>query len=83
MKKIWKYIDQKDYDADTKYNLAVLLFSTIYALTGLLLWLVIRIWVLSSVDWMLCFMGYPAVVSCVITFIYSASHSFHNGKYLK
>ena len=64
MKNLWTYIEKKKWHADTKYRVALLILGTLFALAGLALWLIIRIWALSTWDWML----------------YSCNHDFHDGK---
>ena len=50
MKNLWTYIEKKKWHADTKYRVALLILGTLFALAGLALWLIIRIWALSTWD---------------------------------
>ena len=80
MKNLWTYIENKNWHADTKYRVALLIFGTLYALAGFAVWLIIRIWALSTWDWMVCFLGYPVVISWFVVLFYSCNHDFHDGK---
>ena len=80
MKNIWAYIERKKWHAGTKYRVALLILGTLYALVGLAVWLIIRIWALSTWDWMVCFIGYPIVISRFVVFLYSCNHDFHDGR---
>lgn len=80
MKNLWTYIENKNWHADTKYRVALLILGTLFALAGLALWLIIRIWALSTWDWMVCFIGYPVVISWFVVLLYSCNHDFHDGK---
>ena len=78
MKNLWTYIDKKKWHADTKYRVALLILGTLYALAGFAVWLIIRIWALSTWDWMVCFLGYPVVISWFVVFFFSFIHDFHD-----
>ncbi len=79
MKKLWIYLDEKNLPAVNKYHLAFILYGSLSALFGFLLWSVLRIWMFSTLDWMICFIGYPVVISFVIVFICGCNNEFHNG----
>lgn len=79
MRTLWTYLDGKNWQAGTKYKIILLLLGTVFALTGFAVWLIIRIWTLSTWDWMICFIGYPVVISWFAVFFYSCKHSFHSG----
>lgn len=83
MKKLWTYIDSKSWSAHKKYQVAVTVFSLIYALAGLLLWAVVSIFTLNQIQWMFCFMGYPLFISWVVVFFYAGKHGFHQGPHKK
>lgn len=80
MKNVWTYIGKKNWPATTKYKVAFLILGTLYALAGFATWLIIRMWALSTLDWMFCFIGYPVVISWLVVFLYSCNHDFHDGK---
>lgn len=79
MKNLWTWIDNKAWKATTKFKAALLILGILYALAGFSVWLVISIWMLSTPDWMLCFIGYPVVVSWFTVYFYFLRHGFHNG----
>lgn len=81
MKSLWTYIEKKKWRADKKYRAALLLFGSVFALIGFALWLIVRIWALSTWDWMVCFVGYPIAASWLAVFFYSNDHAFHDGEY--
>jgi len=76
MKLIWEYINNKDYTPDKKYKAALLLTAAIFALIGLIVWLIVRIWALQGIEWLFCFTGYPAFMAIPTVFIYSGRHRF-------
>ncbi len=80
MKRLWTYIEGKNWRTETKYRFALLIVETVFALVGLAVWLIIRIWALSTWDWMVCFIGYPIVISWFYVFLYGYNHDFHNGR---
>lgn len=80
MNKIYKMIERMDIKKERKYQLAILMMSILYMLIGLCAWLIIRTIALSSIDWMICFMGYPMFISWIRLFLYTSNHSFHTGR---
>ncbi len=79
MKTLWTYIDRKPWREETKYRTAFLIHFILSVLAGLVVWLVVRTWAFSSPDWMICFLGYPALIVFHIDIIYAYRHAFHNG----
>ncbi len=80
MKGLWRYIDEKDWKSMSKYKIAYLILAIISSILGFALWSVLRIWILSSRQWMICFIGYPILFSLFLVFFYGCKHEFHNGK---
>ncbi len=81
MDRLWTYIDGKKWTVRSKYQFALLVMGMLSALTGSALWLIVRIWAFSTWDWLICFAGYPAVISVFVVFFYSNKHGFHHGAY--
>ncbi|MCR5451687.1 MAG: hypothetical protein K6F00_03555 [Lachnospiraceae bacterium] len=79
MIKLWKYIDEKNWTASNKYKIICLLSAVLFAAIGFAVWMLIRPWILSTIDWMLCFIGYPIFFSFIVNFIYGCNHTFHDG----
>lgn len=79
MKYIWSFIDRKNWTAQTKYRAAAAAVTVIAAIAGVTAWTCLRHFFLSSMEWMLCFAGYGAAGSWIFLFLYSCSHTFHNG----
>ncbi len=79
MKAIWNYLDEKNWKRNTKYGLMQLLLGTVSAAAGFVLWLFLRKWAFSGTEWMICFIGYPLILSCVTVFLYESRHEFHDG----
>lgn len=46
---------------DKKRGLFLLINTFCFGMLGLLLWLVIHFFFLNRIDWLLCFVGYPAM----------------------
>ncbi len=70
MKMLWDLIEKQKWTAKTKYAVTLLLLGTLFALAGFSVWMVIRPYILSTVDWMLCFIGYPVVISWFVFIFY-------------
>jgi len=83
MKYLWTYIDSKNWTEENKYKVVLLISTVVFALIGLAVWLIIRHWALSTLDWMICFAGYPAAFSWFVVIFYSCRHAFHNGNAVK
>jgi len=80
MKKLWDYIDRQEWHIDKKYAVAFLIPAVLFGAAGLVIWLIVRNFALSGWDWMLCFIGYPAIVSMILVFIYGCNHEFTCGR---
>ncbi len=79
MKKIWDLIDQRNWSASAKQTFAFWIFGILSMTAGYFLWKIIGLRMLGSVDWMLCFMGYPVIFSFVMVYMYACRHEFHDG----
>jgi amino acid transporter len=79
MNALWSYIDKKNWKAEKKYKAVLKIAGIAGALAGLCIWALVRNWAFTSLDWMFCFIGYPAIISCLIAILYLYNHSFHNG----
>ena len=82
MKHIFNWIDTMDFQENTKLHLAFWFVCSIAGLSGAALWYIVQLWYLRSWDWLICFIGYPAVISWIVVLLYSYTHSFHNGKHM-
>ncbi len=81
MKKLWIYLDKKNWMAKNKYRMAFTIIGFLSGLAGFLLWMLLSTHVLSSIDWMICFIGYPIAISPVFVFVYGCNHEFHSGSF--
>ncbi len=61
MKTLWNMVNQIHIKNTWKYNLFLLLFIFINLVLGACAWLLLGRLILPGTDWLLCFMGYPAV----------------------
>ena len=61
MKTLWNMVNQIHIKNTWKYNLFLLLFIIINLVLGACAWLLLGRLILPGTDWLLCFMGYPAV----------------------
>ena len=80
MNRLWRYIENKDWNTETKYKFLLLIIGVLSAVAGFITWLLIRPEMFATVDWMLCFIGYPVFISWFIVFFYSCRHDFHDGR---
>lgn len=82
MKYIWRYLDSKKWYAQNKYRACCAVLSVLSATIGLLVWLIIRNWLLTTPELLICLIGYPVVISWFVLYIYSWNHDFHDGGYI-
>ena len=61
MKTLWNMVHQIDVKNTWKNNLFLVLFILINMVLGACAWLLLGRLILPGTDWLLCFMGYPAV----------------------
>lgn len=76
MNTLWTLIDEKKWKPETKYAVILSILGTLFGLVGFLVWLIIKNWAFSTPDWMLCFIGYPVLLSWYIVVFYSCGHEF-------
>lgn len=78
IKLLWNLIDRKNYPIETKIKMVLLISGILYGLFGFLIWLPVHLIALDSLDWLLCFIGYPIILSCFTVVFYSCRHEFHD-----
>ena len=61
MKTLWNMVNQIHIKNTWKNNLFLVLFILINMVMGACAWLLLGRLILPGTDWLLCFMGYPAV----------------------
>ena len=61
MKTLWNMFNQIDVKNTCKNKLFLVLFILINMVLGACAWLLLGRLILPGTDWLLCFMGYPAV----------------------
>ena len=76
MKKLWNMTERMSLTADRKLLMFRLICEAISASAGVLVWLILRIWILDSWQWLLCFAGYPAVIARFSASVYCLNHEF-------
>lgn len=80
MRFIWNNIENKNWEASTKYKTVLWITGMISGLISLILWGFVQMWTLKTLDWMVCFIGYPVVISCYVMLLYCYRHEFHDGQ---
>lgn len=58
---LWNQIDQLHFDIKQKRNLFLMINTVFAAIVGLLLWCIVRNFCLPTLDWAICFAGYPGM----------------------
>lgn len=76
MKRLWNYINNKNWNETTKNRMMLLVLSLASAAAGLVFWLIIRSISFSGPEWLFCFTGYPAVTAFFVTSVYLLKHDF-------
>ena len=61
MKTLWNMVNQIHIKNTWKNNLFLVLFILINMVMGACAWLLLGRLILPGTDWLLCFMGYPAI----------------------
>ena len=62
MEDLWNYCKVKDWNEKRKVRSFLTMNTLIFAVMGLLAWTAVRLFAFNSIEWMLCFIGYPAVI---------------------
>ena len=75
---LWNHIEHLNLRAENKFRLFRIIPGIAAGVIGLLLWLVIQNWCLKTRDWMICFIGYPVIITWFIAIFYSCRHDFHD-----
>ena len=77
MKASWEIVNRIQCGRDAKNAMFLCLRILFYAVIGALTWFVIGRRVLPGVDWLICFIGYPALLAGFVAgVIYLYSHEF-------
>lgn len=79
MKYIWNQMENKKWKAETKAKAFQWISVILFGIIGLLLWGIVQIWTLKTLDWMFCFIGYAMVISWLSAIIYTFNYDFHDG----
>lgn len=61
MKRMWNIIDSFKVKRETQNRLFIWSQIMFYALAGAVVWVLLGRLVLPGIDWILCFIGYPAI----------------------
>lgn len=77
MKKIWNWIDCKNFASGKKYALCLWLLSLGWGLLGFVLGLGVQAVTSAGKEWLLIFTGYPILICPAAVLLYSGRHPFH------
>ena len=77
MKKIWMTLDEKNWNAERKYQVCIWTLALLGAALGGLLWLALSHVALGTLDWCVVFLGMPVLLAPIAVFLYSCRHPFH------
>ena len=68
---IWNYVNKLNLKPKTRQRLFLAAVSLLWGLVGALLWVLLGSKIFPGrIDWMLCFIGYPAVILGFLSGIY-------------
>ncbi|MDO4477630.1 MAG: hypothetical protein Q4B73_01145 [Lachnospiraceae bacterium] len=81
MTRLFAYMDRKNLSVGAKIRRTALITMLGAALIGFVAWLLIRPFALATTDWMICFIGYPAIITGLATLVHEGNHEFHDGAY--
>lgn len=63
MKYLWNLLEKTKWKQSWKRRMFLFLSVLIFAALGLGIWGIVQLFALKSTPWMLCFVGYPAVLA--------------------
>ncbi len=68
MRKLWKLSGRlsKTDDRERRCGCFLMLNCMIAGFAGLIVWLIVRLFALDSIDWLVCFIGFPVVFHGII-----------------
>ena len=67
MRKLWKLSGHLvDGDVQSRRRCFLMMNMVLSGLAGLVVWLVVRLYALDSLDWLACFVGFPAMLHGLI-----------------
>ena len=61
MKTLWNMVNQINVKDTQKNSLFLIVFILINMVVGAFVWFLLGRWIFPGMDWLLCFMGYPAI----------------------
>jgi len=77
MKLLWNKIDQLNIKSDQKYKRFICSLTVINGVFGAIAWILIGRLFLPKLEWLLCFIGYPAIfIGLLGGVIYLFNHEF-------
>lgn len=77
MKRLWTVINELKVKKQVKYRLYLSLLILVNIAVGGAIWLLLGRLILPEIEWLICFMGYPAVfVGFFGGVFYLANHEF-------
>lgn len=59
MSKLWEWMDKKDLTKEGKIRGFLALNCMIFSILGFFVWLTVSRFALSTIEWAICFVGYP------------------------
>lgn len=77
MKYIWSWFDNQNWHSETKFRLFPWAISIPAGALGFIVWALVQARGLQSLVWMVCFIGYPVIISWAIAAIYACNHDFY------
>lgn len=60
MSYLWNYMEKQNWSCEKKVNWFIRGNMILFGVLGLALWSVVQIFAFQTVEWMICFIGYPA-----------------------
>lgn len=76
MRYIWNYVNALHVKRILKNCIYVICLTVLSAIIGAVAWLIARNLGFSGIDWLLCFVGYPATIGYFGGILYLYNHEF-------
>lgn len=76
MKKLWMTLEEKNWNAERKYQVYIRILALLGAALGGLAWLALSPFALGTPDWCVVFLVTPVLLAPIAVFLYGCRHPF-------
>lgn len=73
---LWNCFEKKDWKIFSKQRAFFGALMLLSGMIGYCIWLIVSLYALKTLDWMICFIGYPILIGVFIGYLYTCNHDF-------